>query len=207
MIVIMLVVVGLRCWAGIALYRFSMRAQAVRMASRGRCLYLAIYDEHVSAMSVSNRTAFPFAGQYRSATDFIQSVMSNSGFADVDTFWFLNPGMKRHSSSPDDHAWNPEYSAWCVAVLPDEETVRNRTRPANAPFLFTRNIAFGDPPGPFRPGMTTADMNGLLPDQRPFGRRHGVIVTYGGAVRIIPGSQATPQVLNPGGHALEVLLP
>ncbi len=201
-----LVLVGLGGWAGIALSRYLWRARAIHVGSSGVNVYLTIFDLNYQAEAASKPTVFPVGGQYRSSTDYLKAMFTVRGIPDNEAWW-ANPGMRRNSEIPDDHVWNPEYTVWCVAVLPDEETARKRTGLANAPFLFTRNIGFGDPPGPFRPGMTTADMNGLLPDQRPLGRQSGVVITYGGAVRIIPGPQATPQALNPGGHALEILRP
>ena len=96
-----------------------------------------------------------------------------------------------------------DHNAWCVVTRPATgEAVSDAT-----PFLFTRNLGFGDPPGPPWEGATIADISGIIPDAEPFGGKMAVVVSFGGAVKILPREVATQAIINPGGSDLPFLSP
>jgi hypothetical protein len=55
--------------------------------------------------------------------------------------------------------------------------------------------------------MTLDMMSGLNKKEKPLGNKAGIIVTKGGAVKVLTRGDASPSVFNPSGEKLKILVP
>jgi hypothetical protein len=187
-----------------------------RIGSNGRQIHLAIFCAALdaecntdSSSSQSNAPSiWPLDGQYESSTDFLKATVENEWLQGVDFTFFTGPGLDVSGVTTNPASFRAEHNAWGLATLPTtSEANSGRQLHNKAPFLFSKNIGFGSPPGPPWEGATTADMSGLIRGAKPFGKKVGVIVTFGGAVKLLPAKLCRQENINPSGAALKVLMP
>ena len=211
-----------------------LAAQCLRVGNQGRQIQLCLFDqaveEHAHAdqfyMNANGRhgiwlaasngagtkesspTVWPVSGQYCTSTEFFKAAISNEWLTGIDLSMFSAPGIKAPANPISPAGFTADNNAWGVVMLETEKDTKHVSiRHKNTPLLFTRNIGFGTPPGPPWEGATIADMSGLIPNAKPFGDRVGIIVTYGGSVKILPAELVTQTNFNPQGETLEFLMP
>jgi hypothetical protein len=194
----------------------SRNTGSMRIGSNGRQIHLAIFgaalDAECSTDSASSQSKapsiWPVDGQYASSTEFLKATVANEWLQGVDFTFFRGPGLDVSGVSTNPASFGAEHNAWGVVTLPaTPEGGSVRQLHSKAPFLFSKNIGFGTPPGPPWEGATTADMSGLIRGAKPFGKKVGVIVTFGGSVKVLPAKLCTQENINPSGAALKVLMP
>ena len=179
---------------------------AMKFGNTGRCLYYGLYESSMEYEALNTNSAvgavWPAEGQYISSTDFFKAVVTNDIIKGVDFTFFGGPGVKNQKDTMNSAEFTAENNAWGVVVLPGGTNSYKES-----PFLFSRNIGFGSPLGPPKAGDTIADMTGLRKGVKPFGNKVGVIVTFGGAVKILPRKVATQTNFNPKGETLKFIMP
>jgi len=180
------------------------KSRAISVASCGRQIHLAVFAEsHENSDPI-----WPVVGQYKTSTEFFRSLVSNNIIPGIDFSFFGAPGVSPPKDLTDPEKFTSENNAWCVVLLPNDGLSRgDHNIPATTPFLFTKNMGFGSPPGLPKTGDTIADMSGLRKGVKPFGNKLGIVVTFGGAVKIIPYDYITQENFNPTGESLQFLMP
>ncbi len=186
------------------------KAKALKAGNCGRQIQLAVLDEALTAEAIGNtEPIWPVVGQYKTSTEFFRSLVANEIIRGIDFSFFGAPGIKHPKDPNDPEKFLAENNAWCVVVLPTNKVMEvEREAYKDAPFLFTKNFAFGSSLRLPQEGDTIADMSGLSRRLKLFGRRKvGVIVTFGGSVKILPEKFAIPEYFNPTGESLQFLSP
>ncbi len=179
----------------------KVRYDAISLGNQAMKIHWSIYRAGVA------RTPFPMGStwptdRFSTSTTYFQHLIESKRF-DIDDYnIFMVPSAHNKRAEDSANELNSLNNAWAVAVFH-----LSYHHPPNAPFLISRNIGFGDPPGAYQEGMTTADMSGLIADDPLLKGKYGVVFTYGGSLRLIPKSDARQETLNPSGHALPVLPP
>ncbi len=151
-----------------------VRARAIRLGSNGRQIFLGVFDASVQAEAADQRQVWPrTADNYGNSSAFMTACLTNDWVQGVNSSFFSGPGLEAHAENDvvasDENAWN------VTLDLGDRSD-------AQTPFIFTRNWAGSG---------TLGGITGLDEDQDPFGDRLGIIVTKGGAVRILNDRMAT----------------
>ncbi len=190
----------------------SHHGYCLRMGANGRQIHLALFDRMVTSAAEENMpfglSVWPAEGQFASSTDFFKMLVSKKWIQGVDYSFFSAPELPSMKDSMDPDQFTAMHNGWCVVMhSADDKRSWNEFVEMKSPFLFSKNIGFGDPPGPPWEGATLADMTGLIRKAKPFGDHLGVIVTYGGAVKVLPQQIATQANFNPNGARLKVLSP
>ncbi len=175
-----------------------VRARAIRVGSNGRQIHMGVFDASVQAEAADQRSVWPRStdSQYSNSSDFFVACMTNNWVEGVNGSYFSGPGLDVDNR---DDALNSEANAWCVVL-----DLRDRTE-AGTPFIFTRNwstSATGTGTGNNIDAITT-----ITSDEDPFGDRLGIVVTYGGAVKILNDRLATASNFNPAEASHSVLRP
>lgn len=172
------------------------RAKAIRIGNNGRQIYLALFDENVQRVALDMEGVFPRSTggstNYNNSTDFFIDMVDGDIISGVDFSFFSAPGTDVHSST-NSAGFEPRHNAWCIAA-----DISDRT-PASVPFLFTRNIQVA--------GDNLSGAPTLNSDADPFGDKLAIVITKGGAVRVIPGRQFSQASFHPTEVAHPVLRP
>lgn len=160
------------------------KAKAIRVGSNGRQIHLGVFDASMEAAALDLPETWPSSTSTdyaQTSTDWFKYAVTNQIIKGVDFTFFSAPGTKVQSDEAD---FDAEGNAWCISVDLDEST------PASVPFLFTKNI---------KPGadLSTLSTPALDPAAKPFGDKLGIVITKGGAVRILPGKVFTIENFNP----------
>ncbi len=177
------------------------RHDAILFAHQARKIHLSVYSTMLDRTPIPMESAWP-TDRFATSTSYFQYLIESKRLNIDDYNIFFVPSAHSKGAEGDTPELNSLNNAWAI-TLPYSP----KRRPDNAPFLISRNIGFGDPPGPYQEGMTTADMSGLIADDPLLKGKYGVVFTYGGSLRLIPKSDARQETLNPSGHALPVLPP
>jgi prepilin-type N-terminal cleavage/methylation domain-containing protein len=176
------------------------KAKAIRLGNNGRQIFLAVFDENVQRVALDLGTVFPTQGTldasnfvFQSSTEYFRALVDQGIMGGVDFSFFSGPGV-RPANTTNSVSFTATNNAWSVTA-----GITDRT-PASVPFLFTRNILLGGTPNlDQQPTLdATAD---------PFGNKMAVVVTKGGAVRVVPGKQFTAESFHPTRDAYPVLRP
>ncbi len=180
---------------------YRLQSRAIHLGSQGMHIHRHIGNTLFDRTPIPMESPWP-TDRFSTSTSYFLHLIESKRF-DIDDYnIFFVPSAHSKGAEGDTPELNSLNNAWAVTILSSP----NR-RPDNAPFLISRNIGFGDPPGPYQEGMTTADMSGLIADDPLLKGKYGVVFTYGGSLRIISRSEARQETLNPSGHALQVLPP
>jgi hypothetical protein len=214
--IVCVVVAGLGLLIYPAVSGARLMAQTIRLGSNGRQIHLGIFDKalrsdaltHGAKAETNKPTFWPVAGQYKTSTEFFKTVVSDEWLTGLDFSFFGGPGLRAPKDPVPPEGFRDVNNAWGVVTLATKDKAEEASiLHKDTPFLFTKNIGFGDPPGPPWEGATVADMSGLIPRVKPFGKRAGVIITYGGSVKVLPSKHANQANFNPQRAKLKVLMP
>ncbi len=206
--------VGALLWPAISGVRLYVKS--LEFGNNGKQIHIAIFDAATTAefFGTDKKTpVWPIEGQYETSTEFFKSAMINSikisQHIELDDFTLFGaPGVKSPKDPSDPEQFTAENNAWCVVLQPNDGlSYDDHNIPDTTPFLFSKNIGFGTPPGPPKLGDTIADMSGLIKGVKPFGDKVGVIITFGGAVYVWPETHASQTNFNPTGASLQFLVP
>jgi len=148
-----------------------IKGQAVAVGNDGKQLWYGLFAENIERERRGQGDVWPTSADYATSTEFFRDAIGEDWLGEDYTFSFMGaPGVPK-ALTVDPNEFNPENNAWCIAL-----DVGPGTR-QETPFMFTRNFSAS--------GGTLADVDGFTADTQPFGDRAGVIVTYGGAVKIL----------------------
>ena len=154
------------------------KGQALAVGNDGRQVWMGLYATSSDRDVSGHGKIWPSSDDYDNSTDFFRDCIANEWLGDNYTFSFMGaPGLPR-AFTDEPTEFLEENNAWCV-VLDAGSASKDEM-----PFLFTRNLAASSG------GGTIADIDSLAPDTEPFGSSIGVIVTFGGAVKLITEQSA-----------------
>jgi len=184
------------------------RAQALSIANRGRQIFLALFEASMEAEDEGKEYVWPIEGEYKTSTEFFKAIVSNNYIYGIDFTFFGGTGLKIPKDTTDPTQFTAANNAWGVVVQSTNTLINKRAvNPEDIPFMFSRNIGFGSPPGPPQPDDTIADMTGLRKGVKPLGDRLGVIITYGGKVKLVTPNSVLQTNLNPKVKQLKFIMP
>jgi hypothetical protein len=189
----------------------QLHAETTSVGRNGSYIWKGLYSEALEAEMYYSKTKrptiWPVSGQFRTSTDFFKVAMSNKWFErikGVNFSFFGATGLKTPEDPTNPALFLSENNAWGIVPLSitnEAFKVHHRHNDDDTPFLFTKNIGFGTPPGPAWEGATIADMNGLLPDVKPFGKHVAIIITYGGDEKLLTAKHATRKLQSRRQHS------
>lgn len=161
-----------------------VKAKALKIGNNGKQIYTAVFDESTTRESLNLPTIWPvtspttpdyeqdFVDACQNSTEYLKWLISADVLESVDTAFFAAPGMVAQSTLADFKAAN---NAWCITTdLTDKMS-------GNTPFLFTKNFNLGGS------DLSSLDETAPLLDTKgmPFGGKVGIVITKGGAVKIL----------------------
>jgi hypothetical protein len=186
-----------------------LRANSIKSGHVIRCIYMALLEESMEYEAITANSAagviWPTAGQYKSSTEYFKTLMATNYLKGADFAFFGGPGIPIPEDMANPSKFTAENNGWGIALLPADCDSYEKYK--DAPFLFSRNVGFGSPPGPPKAGDTIADMTGLQKGVKPFGNKQCLVITYGGTVKFLHRSVATQKNFNPKGEHLQVIMP
>ena len=150
-----------------------VKGQAVAVGNNGRQLWLGLYGENTSRLQKGQAYVWPKSDDYGDSTTFFQDCIVNGWLGDTYTFSYMGaPGLDI-ALTQDPAEFSADNNAWCVVLDAGSSTLEE------TPFMFTRNLVGSG-------GGTTLDaIDGFDPKAEPFGKQVAVVITFGGAVRMI----------------------
>ena len=153
----------------------TSRAQMVRTSSNGRQICMAVHAENAEREAINLPLRWPMTtGEHRAAssTEYFRTLMADDiVFGPV---IFEAPGLPT-AQNADPGSLRNENIAWCTVAYPQE---RKDWVPDTTPFLFTRNLEID---------VLNGSVSLRLTDAAPFGTKGAVVITRGGACRILRG--------------------
>jgi prepilin-type N-terminal cleavage/methylation domain-containing protein len=173
------------------------KAKAIKVGSNGRQMHLGIFEASIEAAALNLPEAWPMlADSYTDSSQFFENVITNDIVKGIDCSFFSAPGVTPSNLTKEDiitggaGTFLAKNNAWCVTLELSEDT------PATVPFLFTRNIKL-----PTDDLNSLDDADPLTTGGKPFGDKLGVIITKGGAVKVLPRKVFKLSLFNPTGSA------
>ncbi len=173
------------------------KEKALRLGSKGRDIYLSLFDENILKVALKEASIYPSSdpgssNYYATSTAFIKDSFDKGYFKNVDFSLFAASGGAVLAST-NSSEFQAIHNAWCITA-----DIGDRT-PSSTPFLFTRNIKVE--------GNNLSGVPTLNPDEMPFGDKLAVVVTKGGEVRIITGKKFNQNFFHPTQESYPVLRP
>ena len=167
------------------------KAKAIRIGNNGRQVYLALFDENVQRVALDMDGVYPSSvaghtNNYATSTAYFINAVNSGIISGVDFSFFAAPGLTP-AATTNSALFLAANNAWCITA-----DITDRT-PASVPLLFTRNITVA---GNNLNGAVSLDAT-----KDPFGDKLAIVVTKGGAVRVIPGKQFNQNSFHPTGGA------
>jgi prepilin-type N-terminal cleavage/methylation domain-containing protein len=166
-----------------------LKAQATKVGSSGKQIWLGLYNENVNRISMSEKEVWPDSTTYaaKKSTDFFKDCIISNSLENFSYNDFTAPGVPAPANT-NAASFTWENNAWCVTLDCGEGTL------PETPFLFTRNFKAS--------GSTLDTITGLDITMKPFLDRAGVVVTFGGSVKILVAKalktqQTTQRYFNP----------
>ena len=129
---------------------------------------------------------------FQTSADYFRDAFTNNYLRGLDLSVFWAPGLSSLADPTNPAAFGSQNNAWCITL----DTVDSD--PLWLPMMFTRNLCFT--------GTTLDTFVGLDKNAKPFGDQVGVVVTKGGAARIL-NKGATLGDFNPSGATNRFLRP
>lgn len=172
------------------------KANATSTGNNGSQVWKALYSDNLERDQVGDATIWPNSTdndvdgeEYTTATEFFEkcamagvfsemsaSILSSSGLSSARGWTNGTPDVATEDILSDDNKNN----AWCVVTPESDSDFSPET-----PLFFTRNFTGGD---------TLDTISGLKKGEKPFGDKIGVVITFGGSVRIITGKNAKKDI-------------
>lgn len=175
------------------------KGQAISVGSDGKQVWTGLYATNLDFEQVGRATIWPADGTYMDSTDFFRDCITSNWLDSTFTFRYMAaPGLTAAAASAGVASFTAANNAWCVVLGTGAQTK------LETPFMFTRNLISSTG------GSLLTDVDALDPNIKPFGDTIAVVVSYGGAIRIIQGRdvQANLQELfNPMGEDLAFVTP
>ena len=172
------------------------KAKAIKIGSNGRQIHLAIFDASMEAAALDMNEKWPTVASYsgKTSSEFFIDCVTSNWIEGVDGTFFSAPGVTAKADMTNS-TWDANNNAWCVTLGLSDST------PASVPFIFTKNIHDGS--------ATTLDAvpDNLTAATDPFGEKTCVIITKGGAVKILPGKLFSQDNFNPSDSDLTYIAP
>jgi len=191
----------------------TTKANATSTGNNGSQVWKALYSDNLERDQNGDATIWPEKNgkidvgidgnedmqSYATSTEYFK-ICSQAG-----AFSGISPSILSASGIGSATAWSKEtdrvefdakYNAWCV-VVPDSSSYFS----PETPLFFTRN---------FTGGKTIDTITGLLKGEKPFGNKLGIVITYGGSVKIITDKLAKKDLqgyFNPLNDDFEFLKP
>ena len=166
------------------------KAKAIKTGSNGRQIHLGLFDASMEAAALDLPEVWPTSTDsmtYGNSTDFFIHCVTNQYISGVDGTFFSAPGVTPLADMTNS-TWLAANNAWCVTLDISEGT------PASVPLLFTRNVTASGP--------TLETIDGLSSTVDPYREKLCVLVTKGGAVKVIPGKIFNQARFNPSNSQL-----
>ncbi len=168
------------------------KAKAIKIGSNGRQIHLGVFETSIEAAALDLPEAWPSDGDFADSCEFFEWVVTNDVVKGIDCSFFSGPGLTPKSYTKEDLIDGTssfandgeDGNAWCVNEDLSEDT------PASAPFLFTRNIQPGA-------NLTSLADPPLSSSVKPFGDKLAVVITKGGAVKVLPSKVFNIDTFNP----------
>ena len=162
------------------------KGQSIAVGNDGRQIWMALYAENMEREASGGLTVWPKAEDYATSSEFFKTCMEKGWLGDKFTFAYMGaPGVPK-AFTLDSAEFAADNNAWCV-VLDCGPGTKEET-----PFMFTRNLVGA--------GDTLADIDGFDRDAVPFGKNLGVVITFGGAVKLVGDKESAEEfqaVFNP----------
>jgi len=167
------------------------RAKAIKVGNNGRQIHLALFDASMEAAALDLPEVWPKALAYADSTTFFKDCVASNWISGVDGTFFSAPGVTPEADMDDFDADN---NAWCVTLgLSDGDS-------ANTPFMFTKNATVSGNPAAPAAGLLSTVV--ALSDQiEPFKNKLAIVVTKGGAVKVLPGKLFSDALFDPSANA------
>ena len=160
------------------------KAKALKTGNNGKSIYLAVFDESTTREALNLPVIWPvsdpqtpdyeeeFVTACENSTEYFKWLITADVISGIDTAFFAAPGMVAQSLTIDFKEGN---NAWCVVTDLTEKMG------GNTPFLFTKNFNLaGSHLGSLSETAPLLDAKGM-----PFGGKLGIVITKGGAVKIL----------------------
>jgi prepilin-type N-terminal cleavage/methylation domain-containing protein len=171
-----------------------IRAKAVKVGSDGKQIQMGLFSENVQRVERSAPEIWPEDGLYGTSTDFFRTCIESNYLENFTIRDFGGPGLPAPADT-NASDFQSENNAWCITVGLGEGS------PADTPLLFTRN---------FTGGSTLDSISTMDPAEKLFKDKVGVVITFGGSVKIINGRdmrQNAQRVFNPGASQAKFIRP
>lgn len=149
-----------------------IKAKAVRVGSDGRQVHMGLYGSNTERVKNSLEQIWPDANYAGTATDYLKMCIESNFLENFSVRDLGGPGLPQPNGTNSTDLL-PANVAWCITVGCNDENT-----PLDTPFLFTRN---------FKGGTTLDGINSLDDTEKLFGNKVGVVITFGGRVRILNG--------------------
>lgn len=144
--------------------------KAVRAASIGRNLHLALYAENEDRLHKQQPRVWPAYGQFKTSSEFLQRCLPEDFLPDCSVEELSG---ERQPSSTQTHSTSltGTSTAWCITCDLDTNSA------PDTPALFTRNLVGGD---------SLDSVQSLSATEMPAIKdKFGVVITLGGSATII----------------------
>jgi len=174
------------------------RAKAIKVGNNGRQIHLALFDSSMEAAALDLPEVWPVSesgntNNFATSTLFFQACLDRQYITGVDGTFFAAPGVPPVTTN-----FLGENIAWCVTMDISDST------PANTPFIFTRNVGAGGAAPVNLAALSTIDS---LADVEPFRTKLAIVITKGGAVKILPKKVFSADTFDPSGSSLTFMTP
>ena len=173
-----------------------IKAKAVRVGSDCRQIQLGLYGSNTERVKNSLEQLWP-ADTVSKSTDYFVTCIDSNYLDNFSVRDFGAPGLPAPAGTNSTDL-KTENNAWCITLGCNDETT-----PLDTPFLITRNFKGGD---------TLDAIDGMDAAVKPFGDKVGVVITFGGRVRILNGKDFKntadgKKLFNPSGSTAKIARP
>ena len=189
------------------------KANATSTGNNGSQVWKALYSDNLERDQVGDATIWPEKDgeidvgvggnedlqSYPTSTEYFRICSQAGVFAGISPSILSASGIgsaTSWSNETDRIEFDADYNAWCVVIPESASDFSPET-----PLFFTKN---------FTGGTTLDTITSIEKGEKPFGNKLGVVITYGGSVRIITDKQVKKDLqkyFNPLNDDFEFLLP
>ena len=171
------------------------RAKGVKVGSDGRQVWQGLYTENTHRAEVGAADVWPDTTVAKS-TDYFQTCIKSNILENFSVRSFGAPGLALPTGTNATDL-TVDNNAWCITLGCGEGTAQD------TPFMFTRN---------FTGGSTLDGITGLDDAAKPFGGKIGVVVTFGGSMKVLSGKDmrdaaSAQKLFNPSDSKLQYVRP
>ncbi len=178
------------------------KAKAIKTGSNGRQIHLALFDSSMENAALDLPEVWPVSDSsdtnryYTTSTQYFKDCVEREYITGVDGTFFSAPGVTPVANMTNFALAN---NAWCLTLDIGEGT------PASVPLLFTKNAGASETGT--APAAGTLDQVQYLMNIDPYRQKLCVMITKGGAVKVIPEKIFSQATFNPSGATLDYAIP